>query len=70
MSELTEYQYTDCSTIMTVAAHLITGKHGGTRSAVIFERVGGGGVEWVAEGSGSMFLKVNDTVACSYSFIY
>ena len=69
MRELTEYQYTDCSTIVTLAAHLITGKHGGARSVVIFER-GGGGVEWVAEGSRSMFLKVNDTVACSYSFIY
>ena len=29
----------------------------------------GSGVEWVAEGSGSMFLKVNDRVAGSYSFI-
>ena len=30
----------------------------------------GGEVEWVAEGSGSMYLKVNDTVAGIYSFIY
>ena len=53
--------------IMTVAVHLIAGKHGGTfgMSSSLGE-----GVEWVAEGSASIFLKVNDTVAGNYSFIY